>query len=31
MKIDIKKLAEEIAVDKKPRQITPRQLFNAFD
>lgn len=31
MKIDIKQLAQEIANDKKPRDITPRQLFNAFD
>lgn len=31
MKIDIEKLAEEIKADKKPREITPRQLFNAFD
>ena len=30
MKIDIEKLAEEIKADKNPRQITPRQLFNAF-
>lgn len=31
MKIDIYKLAEEIKEDKKPRKITPRQLFNAFN
>lgn len=30
MSIDIYKLADEIKADKKPRDITPRQLFNAF-
>lgn len=29
--MDIFKLAEEIKADKKPRQITPRQLFNALN
>ena len=29
--MDILKLAEEIRRDKKPREITPRQLFNALD
>jgi len=29
--IDIYKLAEDIKADKKPRKITPRELFNAFD
>ena len=31
MEIDIDKLAKEIQSDKKPRKITPRQLFNAFE
>lgn len=31
MQIDIEKLAEEIRTDKQPREITPRQLFNAFN
>lgn len=31
MNIDIHQLAEEIKKDKKPRKITPRELFNAFD
>lgn len=30
MEIDIEKIAKEISADKKPRKITPRQLFNAF-
>lgn len=30
MGIDIEKIAKEISIDKKPRDITPRQLFNAF-
>jgi predicted transcriptional regulator len=31
MRIDIEKLASEIKADKKSRQITPRELFNAFN
>jgi len=31
MPIDINKLAQEISADKKPREITPRELFGAFD
>lgn len=31
MKVDIEELAEQIRTDKKPRKITPRQLFNFFD
>lgn len=30
MSEDINNLAEEIKATKKPRKITPRQLFNAF-
>lgn len=29
--MDIENLAREIRTDKKPRKITPRELFNAFD
>ena len=29
--MDINRLAEEIKADKQPREITPRQLFNAFN
>lgn len=29
--MDIYRLAEEIKADKQPREITPRQLFNAFN